>query len=127
MLGAWGAPCLSRIVKPHQSSMKQSKKIVVGVAVLILVLLGYGVFITVHANNLEKRLKRLESSHLELETRHRALTDTMLRAETSRIAAAEAKVMLLRESLKLSSATVSGEMHPTAIEVNSTPQDVRSK
>jgi hypothetical protein len=94
---------------------------------LILVLLGYGVFTTVHVNNLEKRLKLLESSHLELEARHRALTDTMLRAETSRVAAAEAKVMLLRESLRLPPATGHGEMSPTAIEVNSMPQGVTSK
>ena len=107
--------------------MKQSKQVVVGVVALILVLLGYGVFTTVHANNLEKRLKRLESSHLELEARHRALTDTMLRAETSHVAAAEAKVMLLRESLRLPPVTGGGEMRPTALEVNSMPPGVKSK
>jgi hypothetical protein len=111
----------------RQIIMKQSKQVVVGMVGLILLLLGYSAFITVRANDQEKRLKRLESSYLELDARHRALTDTLLRAETSRVAAAEAKVMLLREGLKLSSATVSGEMRPTAIEVNSTPQGVRSK
>ena len=107
--------------------MKQSKQVVVGMLGLILLFLGYSVFTTLRANDLEKRLKRLESSHLELDARHRALTDTLLRAETSRVAAAEAKVMLLRDSLKLSSATVSGEMHAPAIEVNSTPKGVWSK
>ena len=107
--------------------MKQSKQVVVGLLSLILLLLGYSVFTTARANNLEKRLKRLESSDLELDARHRDLTDTLRRAETSRIAAAEAKMMLLRESPKLSPATVGGEMRPAAIEVNFTPQGVRSK
>jgi hypothetical protein len=35
--------------------------------------------------------------------------------------------MLLRESLKLPLATVGDEVRPTAIEVNSMPQGVRSK
>jgi hypothetical protein len=107
--------------------MKQSKQVLLTLVGLLLVLLGYSVLTTVRANNLQKRLKRLESSYLELDARHRALTDTMLQAETSPVTAAEAKVMLLRESLKLPPATVGGEMRPTAIEVNSMPQGVRSK
>jgi hypothetical protein len=106
--------------------MKTSKQVVVGLVALVLVLLGYSVLTTVRVNNLEERLKRLESSHLELEARHADLADMMLRPETSRVAAAEARVMLIRESLKLPPATVH-ETHPSSIEVNSTPQDVRSK
>jgi hypothetical protein len=102
--------------------MKQAKRVVAGLLGVILLLLGYSALTTVRANNLEKRLKRLESSHLELDARHRALSDALLRAETSRVAAVEARVILLRESLRLPAAAGGGEMRPTAIEVNSMPQ-----
>ncbi len=81
--------------------MKQSKRVVAGLLGLSLPLLGYSVFTAVRANSLENRLQRLESSHWELEARHRALANAMLRAEASCVAAAEAKVILLRENLGL--------------------------
>jgi hypothetical protein len=46
--------------------MKQSKHVVAGLLGVILLLLGYSVLTTVRANNLEKLLRRLNSSHLEL-------------------------------------------------------------
>ncbi len=107
--------------------MKQSKQVVVGMLGLLLVFLGYSVFTTVRANNLERRLKRLESSNAELVAQHRALINTMLQAETSRVAAVEAKVMLHRENLGVAHATASGETRPSDIEVNSTPEGVTSK
>jgi hypothetical protein len=96
--------------------------VVAGLFGVILLLLGYSVLTTVRANNQEGRLKRQVSSHVALDARHRALTDTLLRARTSGVAAVEAKVMLLRESLRLPAVTVGGEMRPTAIEVNSLPK-----
>jgi hypothetical protein len=106
--------------------MKGSKQVVSGLLGLILLLLAYGVLITVRASSLEKRLNRLEASYQELQARHRAFAITMLHADASPEAAARAKVDMLRESLALPTPT-SGDVRQTGTKLNSPPQGVTSK
>ena len=106
--------------------MKKSKQVVIGLLGLILLLLVSGVFATIRASTLEKRLSRLEASYQELRERHRTLVSTMLHADDSPLATAHAKVELLRQSLDLPAATIV-ETRPAVTKVNSAPRVVTTK
>ncbi len=110
--------------------MKESKRVVMGLLVLVLLLLGWGLFTTIRATRLEKRLKQVEASYQRLQARHRAfastVANTMLRPGASPGAVIEAKVEIIRESLGMQDGTYF-ELRPTLNEVNSMPQRVTSK
>ena len=55
--------------------MKQTKL----VFALVLLLLGYGVLLTIHSVRLERRLNWLEASHQKLESHYRVLSNTLAR------------------------------------------------
>jgi hypothetical protein len=58
------------------SIMKESKQVVTGLIVIVLLLLGYSVFIT-------KRLNRVEVACQELQKKHRILADAFSHIEAS--------------------------------------------
>jgi hypothetical protein len=47
------------------------------VLALVLLLLGYGVLLTIHSVRLEKRLSRLVASHQKLESEYRVLSSAL--------------------------------------------------
>ena len=99
--------------------MKQSKKFVVGLLALTVLLFGYSIWVTVRVRSLEQQLNRVEVSYRDLQVRHRALVSALVR--TDALSAAQARVDLLRDSLGVPPATVM-ETRPTISEVNRMPQ-----
>src|SRR5205823_1941216 len=98
----------------------------IGLIGLVLVLFAYGVFTTIQAATLEKRLNRLETAYRDLQGRHRDFATAMLHAHESPQAAIRAKVQMVRESLDVPASTTL-ELRPTATEVNSVPRGATSK
>ena|ERR1035437_10423336 len=86
--------------------MKQSKKLVISLLAFILLLLGYGIWVTIRASNLEQQLKRLEASYQKSQARHRALVSAIMRSDALSAVPAQAKSDLLRDSLGVPPATV---------------------
>jgi hypothetical protein len=123
--------------------MKKSKQIVVGLLGLVLLLLGYCIFITVRASNIEKRLNQelqaLNQVNQELQANQRVLSNALSQAVSAglwrgQIAPEDAstflRAMLILDGISPSdpspsrstSALFYAEGH-----VNSPPRDVRSK
>ena len=102
-----------------------------GLLVLVLLLLGWGLFTTIRANRLEKRLEQVEASYQRLQARHRAfattVANTMLRTGASPAAVIEAKAEIIRESTLGVQDGTYFELRPALNEVNSMPQGVTSK
>lgn len=114
---------LRATVKP---ALRMNKR-VTGVLGLSLLLVGYCIFTTIRARNLEQRVKKMEAAYQQLQAKHLALTDYVLRAtNASPLAAQQVKVDLLREGFGLPPATVV-EQRPTATELNPPPRSMTSE
>jgi hypothetical protein len=96
--------------------MKETKKIVTGIVLLNLFLLGYGVLITI-------RLNRLEASHQELQWRYRIFSNTLSHVGMTRELAASLSAAMAQEARGLPAATtrdlrlIGSELNPPPAEV----------
>ena len=104
--------------------MKESKRLVVGLLVLTLLLVACSIVTAVRASRLERRLQQVEASYQNLEATHRAfavtVSNAMLRPGASPYEVANARVEIARESMGLPPAAVI-EMPPPGTERNSMP------
>jgi hypothetical protein len=124
--------------------MKESKQIVVGLLGLVLLLLGYCVFITVRASNIEKRrnqeLQALNQVNQELQANQRVLSNALSQAVSAglwrgEMMSPEDAFSLLRATMILDGISPSGRSPSRSTSalyygeghVNSPPRDVRSK
>jgi hypothetical protein len=83
--------------------MKAFKRVVIGLLVLSVLLIGWSILTAAQASRLEKRLQHVEASYQELLERHHAfvvtLSNAMLRADAPRDEIVRAKAAIMHESL----------------------------
>jgi hypothetical protein len=98
--------------------MKESKRVITGLIVLVLLLLGYCVFIT-------NRLARVEASCQELQVKHRILADAFSHIEAS--PELTRALMTAMAKTPVQPTTSQRDLRLTGSERNSAPERVTPK
>ena len=99
--------------------MKEKKKMVAGLLLLNLFLLGYGVLTTI-------RLNRLEASHQELQWRYRIFSNTLSHVEMTPELATSLSAAMAQEARRFPAAT-NRDLRLIGSELNSPTAGVPSR
>jgi len=96
--------------------MKHTKPVLA----LALLLLGYGVLVTILSVGLEKRLSRLEASHQKLESEYRVLSNTLAHVQMTPELTRSLAAAMVEEGRRLPVAT-NRDLRLLGSEFNSPP------
>jgi hypothetical protein len=106
--------------------MKESKQLVKGLLGLVLLLLGYGVLITVRVVSVQERLNRLEASHQDMLVDYRIFSNTLAHVQmTPELLDSLTRAMVL-EGRRLGAPT-NRDLRLIGSELNSPPAGVSSR
>ena len=92
---------------------------------LIVILLAYGVLLTLHSIGTERRLSRLEASYKELEWRYRIDSNTLAHVQMTPELITSLKAALVEEGRRLPN--TNRDLRLLGAEFNSPPADVSSR
>jgi hypothetical protein len=102
--------------------MKHTKPVLA----LALLLLGYGVWVTILSVGLEKRLSRLEASHQKLESEYRVLSNTLAHVQMTPELTRSLAAAMVEEGRRLPVAT-NRDLRLLGSEFNSPPAAASTK
>ena len=105
--------------------LREDPNILNGLLLVSLVLLGYGVVITVRVVSVEKRVSRLEASHQELQWRYRIYSNTLAHVQMTPELTKSLQAALAEEGRR--QPNTSRGLRLLGTEFNSPPADVSSR